>query len=256
MSTIPALFVEFDPESDMSIRDQYEAIREHTNVGIKLGPMQLITASRSSVSRYSSHPLFFDLRLEHSKSVMLAMLEFISDFNTVVMSVNIMADAFIEEIVEKAEAYSIKVVATTVDPMHGPDYCNKYFGMGMTNVVNFLITRARELNIPGYIVPSGLLELTKGIREKVGGFTFCTDVKPDWFHPIDDLPYPVLNPADAKKKGALYVSCSEPIFSNHTEYTPVEAIEKISEELASVRIPTIRSTPNAEQPQTSRRRRS
>jgi len=256
MAAIPELFVEFDSDSDISIREQYESMRECTQVGIKLGPMQLFTASRSSVSRYNTHPLFFDLRLEHDKHVMLEMLEFVSDFNTVLVSVNTMTDTFMQEIIDKAESYSIKVVATTVDPLHGPDYCNRFFGMGLVNVVNFLITRAREINTPGYMLPSGLLDLTKGIREKVGGFAFVSDVRPEWYHTPDELPYPVLTPADAKKKGAQYMSCSGPVFSALTSFTPVEAIEKLKEELASIRIPRPRTVQNTAEPAPRSRSRS
>jgi len=229
---IPPFFVELRTHPDLSIADQYAMIRDIQGIGIRLSLSQIVSTAKSQLSRYNAHPLFLDFGVLDSQRDTVNLIKYAGSFNTVLTSVNTMADRFVKVAVEEAERQNIKVLGTTISSYYDDAYTNMYFGMNLAGTINFFVARARELGCYGYIVPGIVLAAIKDIRKKVGGIAFCPKVVPSWYSTSGESGPKTVSPAKACENGADIISCHVPIFRGDLE--PSEAVNRILSEIRNV----------------------
>jgi orotidine-5'-phosphate decarboxylase len=239
-NNLPNLFVSLSAHTDLSIYEQYEVIRYVPDIGVRIRISHIVSSSRPKLKKFDSHLLFFDLRLNDSKSEMLEMVKIVASLGASLISVNTLAGRVLKDVIVESEKFNIKVFANTVPLQNTDSYCNQYFGMNSLSAINFLVGKAREFGCHGYIIPGHLLKGSEDIRNKVGGITLCPSVRPLWYSvprlsalqvERSDI-VSVLTPREAKSYGADIVVCHAPIFQS--DFNPAMAIEKIKEELASI----------------------
>ena len=170
-------------------------------------------------------PIFADTKTWNGKRTITDLAKMLVDADVDYFNVWVQADDQLEGAVKATEGSNTKILGVTVLTHYGDDWCKRYFQRSLEETVVFLTTRAKELGLPGVVLPGTCLPAVKGIDiiKAVPGIRMA-DFK-------DDRHQQEVTPEFAAQNGANIVVCGSPIMKVADK---VAALRQVLSRLKSV----------------------